>query len=847
MPLPPNRPHLASLLKDFQRIGKEAAVVGRRGLRTERTSYGELARLAGCYARELESRGIRKGHRAVIWGTSGSEWIGSFFGCILRGVVPVPLDIAGSPDFIRRVIAEVSPELVTGSQEQLRALDSRVPQIAFENFDTALPREPLLEPVAGLHEDDTLQIIFTSGTTGEPKGVVHTHHNVLASLRPIEREIQRYLKFERVVHPLGILNTLPLSHVFGQFMGIWIPPLLGAVVHFDSRLIGRDLANVIYRERISVLAAVPRVVEMIQSHLMERFSDLPKRLKEAEGHSAWRRWWIFRDVHRALGWKFWALVLGGATLPAEVEHFWTTLGFVVVQGYGMTETAALVSLNHPFHPTRGTLGQVLPGREVRLSPEGEILVKGETVSGSTWAGGAMLPRESEWLATGDLGELDAAGSLSFRGRKKDVIVTASGLNIYPEDLEAALLRQPQVRAAAIVEGFGPRGPHPLAVLVMRGTGDDAGETVRAANRNLAEFQQIRHWTIWPEPDLPRTSTGKVLRREIAAALAITTEGKRTGIQTSSGLGSIIQRITGEDPSTLPDSARLSEDVHLDSLGRVELQSALETRFGVPIGDAGFQKIQTLGELRTLLKGSIQPVATTRGLVKDQHIYPQWPWTRLAVVVRTLFLEGVAMPLVALLASPKARRDWTREPDAPVLIVSNHVTLYDVPILLYGLGRRTRRRVAVAMAGEMLLNWRQARGQGNWFLNLLAPAAYFLMTALFNVFPLPQSGDFRASFEHAARAMDRGFHVLVFPEGKRTPDGQMHAFQRGSGLLWKELQCDALPVYLDGLWVSTGANAKWFRSGKVSTHAGRMIALQSETDPAAATELLEERVRSLREK
>ena len=706
-----------------------------------------------------------------------------------------------------------------------------------------------LSRVASLHEDDTLQIIFTSGTTGEPKGVVHTHHNVLASLRPIEREMQKYLKFERVVHPLGILNTLPLSHVFGQFMGIWIPPLLGAVVHFDSRLIGRDLASVIYRERISVLAAVPRVVEMIGSHLTERFPDLPARLKEAEGHSAWRRWWIFRDVHWALGWKFWALVVGGATLAAEVEHFWSTLGFVVVQGYGMTETAALVSLNHPFHPARGTLGQVLPGREVRLSAEGEILVKGETVSGATWAGGAMLPRESEWLATGDLGELDAAGALSFRGRKKDVIVTASGLNIYPEDLEAALLRQPQVRAAAIVEGLGPRGPHPLAVLVMRGTGDDAAETVRAANRELAEFQQIRHWTIWPEPDLPRTSTGKVLRREIAAALAITTGGKRTGMPASGGLGSIIQRITGEDPSTLPDSARLSEDVHLDSLGRVELQSALETRFGIPIGDAGFQEIQTLGELRTLLRGSspaMEP-ATAPALVQDQHIYPQWPWTRLAMVLRTVFLEGVAMPLVALLAAPTTKRDWTREPDLPVLIVSNHVTLYDVPILLYGLGRRTRRRVAVAMAGEMLLDWRRARGQGNWFLNLLAPAAYYLVTALFNVFPLPQSGDFRASFEHAARAMDRGFHVLVFPEGKRTPDGQMHEFQRGSGLLWKELQCEALPVYLDGLWVSKAAHAKWFRSGKISTHVGRTITLKPETDPGAATALLEEQVRSLREK
>jgi len=379
---------------------------------------------------------------------------------------------------------------------------------------------------------------------------------------------------------------------------------------------------------------------------------------------------------------------------------------------------------------------------------------------------------------------------------------------------------------------------------MRGAGEDAAEAVRAANRELAEFQQIRHWTLWPEPDLPRTSTGKVLRREVAAALTVAAVDKRTGKPAAGGLGNIIERITGEDPSALPDDARLSEDVHLDSLGRVELQSALETRFGISIGDARFQELQTLGELRTLLKGS-EP-ETTLAPVQAQHIYPQWPWTRLAVVVRAVFLEGIAMPLVALLAAPKTKRDATRQLVAPLMIVSNHVTLYDVPILLYGLGRRTRGRVAVAMAGEMLLDWRHARGQGNWYLNLLAPAAYYLVTGLFNVFPLPQSGDFRASFEHAARAMDRGFHVLVFPEGRRTPDGQMHAFQRGSGLLWKELRCDALPAYLGGLWELQTGRTGWFRSAKISVHVGKAIALSPETDPAAATALLEACVRSLQQ-
>jgi long-chain acyl-CoA synthetase len=570
--------------------------------------------------------------------------------------------------------------------------------------------------------------------------------------------------------------------------------------------------------------------------LIELLPDLPARLKAAEGHSALHRWWMFRDVHRTLGLKFWALISGGATLDADVEHFWTTLGFVVVQGYGMTETAALVSLNHPFHTARGTIGQVLPGREVRLSTEGEILVKGETVSGSTWSGGKVQPRDSEWLSTGDLGTLDAAGSLSFRGRKKDMIVTAAGLNIYPEDLEAALLRQPQVREAAVVEARGAQGPHPLAALIMRGASDDAAEAVRAANGELAEFQQIRHWTIWPEPDLPRTSTGKVLRREVAALLAGAPGEARSGKPASGGLAGMIERITGEDTSALPDRARLSEDAHLDSLGRVELQSALETRFGISIADADFQKVQTVGELKELLKGS----TSKEEPVTARHFYPQWPWMRVVSAVRLVFLEAIAMPLVALLAAPRVKRDWAGEPDVPLLIVANHVTIFDVPILLYGLGRRMRRRVAVAMAGEMLLDWRHARAQGNWFLNLVAPAGYYLVTALFNVFPLPQSGDFRASFAHAARAMDRGFHVLVFPEGRRTPDGQMHTFQRGAGLLWKELQCDALPVRMSGLWGKTG----WFRSARICTHVGEVIALPSEADAQVATALLEEWVKDL---
>ena len=788
------RPHLASLVDDFHRHGDQIAIVSRHGLRKDVTSYKTLADLCGRFAALLEERGIVKGDRVLIWGENGAPWIGAFFGCILRGVVPVPIDVAGSEAFAQRVAQEVDPKLVTGSREQLKSFPNGLP---FEDF-ASLP-QTTAAAIDGICETNPVQIVFTSGTTGDPKGVVHTHGNILASLRPIEQEMQKYLKYERIFHPLRFLHTLPLSHVFGQFMGIWIPALLAAEVHFESRLIPGDLIKTIHDERISVLVAVPRVLEILQTHLNVNIDT-------AKGFPAWRRRWHFRRIHRMFGFKFWALICGGATLPENLERFWNVLGFVVIQGYGMTETAALVSLNHPFHASQGSIGKVLPGREIRLGPDGEILVRGDTVSKSTWQGGRMQTQESEWLATGDLASQDASGNLKFKGRKKEVIVTAAGLNIYPDDLEAALLRQPLIKTAAVVESDG----EPVAALILQQPGD-AAAAVRDANAELAGYQQIRRWMIWPDPDFPRTSSGKILRREVAAGTAPRI------------LTDILTQIKGKVPD--------SEDLQLDSLGRVELQAAIASQLGVEIDDASYSQVNTLGELRGLLSGSARPEA------RDENIYPIWPWSRLQSAVRVLFIETVMRAFVAVLGNPHVVR--AEAPKKPMLIVSNHVTVYDVPLILYALPGKMRRRVAVAMAGEMMLNLRKARNLGNWFLNLCGPPAYFLITALFNVFPLPQLGNFRKSFQQAGRAMDRGFHVLVFPEGKRTPDGLMHAFQKGAGMLWKELQCDALPVYLGGM--STG---KWFRSGTLSIRIGQPIPFNPDLEPAEATRVLEEAVRQL---
>ena len=519
------RPHLATLLDDFRRIEHDIAVVRFQGVRRRVTTYGDMARLAGRFAAYLEQQGVSPGDRVVLWAENSAEWIAAFYGMLLRGVLAVPLDAYSSTDFAARVAADVKPRLVVGDSILLRKLAGPTndvstpwPTLAFEQWADVLPAHES-GPVEGLNLDTPLQILFTSGTTGEPKGIVHTHGNVLASVEPIERGAKPYMRYERIFHPLRFLHTLPLSHVFGQTMGLWVPAIFAAEVHFENRLVAPRLIETVKRERISVLAAVPRVMALLKTHLEATTPDLAERVTSSKGMKAARRWWVFRDVHRLLGLKFWALISGGGALSGPLEQFWNALGFVVVQGYGMTETTALITLNHPFHVASGTIGKPLPGREVKIGPDGEVLVRGPMISNSTWSGGALRTRDDAWLATGDIAEEQSTGELKFLGRKSEVIVTAAGVNIHPEDLEAAIEQEPGVVGCAVVPVQTASGPEPYAVVALRGTTQEAAQAIERANARLAEFQRIARWTVWHEPDLPRTSTGKVRRKAVAAWVA----------------------------------------------------------------------------------------------------------------------------------------------------------------------------------------------------------------------------------------------------------------------------------------------------------------------------------------
>ena len=467
-----------SLLEYFQpdsRPADEIAIAWRRGYRMARWPYADLLRTAQQFAHELQARGIASGERILLWGENCGEWVAAFLGCIFSGAVAVPMDAIADASFAKRVAQQAGVRLAAVS----RGIPSEglsISTMCLEDLCAAVAAHPAAGfSSPALDRSTPVEIVFTSGTTAEPRGVVLTHGNLLANLEPMEREIERYRRYERIFHPLRFLDLLPLSHVFGQLLGIFLPQILGATSVFPDTLNPSEVIRTIREERVSLLVTVPRLIESSRDQI-ERDIDAQGRTEEfqhylqaADGeHFLWR-WWRFREIHRRFGWRFWAMISGGAALPADAEKFWSRLGYAVIQGYGLTETTSLVSVNHPFRLGRGSIGKTLPGHEVKLAADAEILVRGENVAAGYWKDSGVAPAlDAEgWFHTGDLGERDADGNLYFKGRQKNVIVTPAGLNIYPEDLEAELRKEPVVRDCVVLGLERDGNAEPCAVLLLR--------------------------------------------------------------------------------------------------------------------------------------------------------------------------------------------------------------------------------------------------------------------------------------------------------------------------------------------------------------------------------------------
>jgi long-chain acyl-CoA synthetase len=839
------RTTVLSYLEEFS--SQETAFARWRGLRAARWSYEEIAKTAAQFARELEARRVGKGDRVLLWAKNSPEWVASFFGCLLRGVIVVPLEVQSNPAFAVKVQEQVSARLALCDAVTRRLADPNLPIVMLDEISSLVAHHsPAPYSVTDIDQYDTVEIVFTSGTTAEPKGVRITHRNLLANLIPLEEGIKPYLKWEGLVHPLHFLNLVPLSHVFGQFMGLFVPQLLGGEVLFQESLNPSHIIRTVKRERVSVVVTVPRILEVLRERI-ERLFEAQGKLQQfrramdsAEIEHFILRWWRFRRVHHMFGWKFWAFVSGGATLKPETEAFWQRLGFAVIQGYGMTETAGLISVNHPFKLGRGSIGRVMPGQELKLAENGEILVRGENVSPGYWRDNAQTKAMDEgWFRTGDIAVMDEQANLYFKGRQKEVIVTAAGVNIYPEDIEVVLDRQPEIKASAVIETESGHGPEPLAVLILRDHHLKADTVINRANESLSQHQRVTRWFVWSGEDFPRTTTQKIRKQVVAEKVRAALIGASSSLATSAStpLAEIVMRISKELPSRLEPSAKLGTDLKLDSLGRVELLSALEDRYQVEIDEAAFTDATTLADVEKIVH---------EGQHEEQARYPypcwqqRWPvnWLRIAL------LYSIVIPVTLIMGWPKIRgKERLRTLRGPTVFICNHVTMVDHALVLFALPWRYKTKIAIAQDGELLREWRHAPKGTGLFIRLLHLLQYFSVVLFFNVFSMPQKSGFRRSFNFAGELMDRGYNLMIFPEGERTKHGAMNPFRLGSGLLIKELDAHVIPMRLDGLWKLKQANRHFARPGEVSVNVGHAVRYSNQDTPEQISRDLAQRVKA----
>jgi long-chain acyl-CoA synthetase len=817
---------LLELLAEIRRLDDREAIRFSNGFRTWKLTHCDLYRQIGAFAAVLDRAGLQKGDRVIIWAENRPEWVSAFWACVARGLQVVPVDYRSSMDLMRRIQGEVQARLiVTGDAVRFESLDTLLfPAAGFAD----LPGNDGFTP-SEVSPEDIVEIVYTSGTTGEPMGVVHRHKNISANLTPIQEELRKYERWARPFQPVRILDMLPLSHLFGQSLGIFIPPLLGGSAVFMLELHAGAILDAIRRERVSVLVSVPKLLGNLQHEVERRYHPRNVPVKRQGIPGIVERWWGYRRVHRATGFKFWALIVGGAEVNPEVEAYWTRLGFLVIQGYGLTETSPVVALNHPFNTRGGSIGKPLHGQEIRIAPDGEILVRGQSVIreylGSRAAEQGRVDEEG-WLHTGDIGEIDAEGRLYYKGRIKEMIVTSEGLNVYPQDVERVLNSIPTVKDSAVVASR--RGGEELvhAALILREATATPAEIVAEANQRLESHQRIQSWSVWPDEDFPRTpSTMKVKRGEVARRIA---HGQSPAVR--NGAEGILGRLrsAGSQPG---------RELSISSLERVELLSELENQYGVELDERRFAEISTVEELQALVR-----IAAEQPCRSERTLLPRWTRSYPARALRFLFFQGLMIPFFrGLLTLTVEGADNLRDVNPPVLFASNHQSDLDTPAIQTALPPRWRYRVAPAMSQDYFRAWLDP-GHASPGERTSVMFQYFLATGLFNAYPLPQRmAGVRRALKYTGELISEGYCPLVFPEGTRTPDGALHPFKTGIGLMATRLRVPVIPIHITGLFEIYPAHAGWPKRGPVQVRFGAPLHFEQEHDETAATRTIEEAI------
>jgi long-chain acyl-CoA synthetase len=830
------------------------------GYRTQKYTYRDVALSAKAFSLKLLKANFKKGDKVIFFSENRPEWVIAFWGCILAGVVVVPIDYQASSDFLKSVQQIVKSRLILIGEEvsppsleygilswRLSDIERSLDSVPYDNNKTLDHADKsdageieTPELINTITRDDVAEIIFTSGATAEPKGVLITHRNLLANIVPIEREALKFHKYLRPFSPIRSLNLPPLSHLFGQAVAIFVTPMISGTVVFMRGYNPYEIVRQVRRRRITVLVCVPKMLDVLRFYILRTHPEAAS-LPHRKRHIA-LRWIKYLGIHRLFGLKFWCFVAGAAPLDPELEEFWSSLGFIVIQGYGLTETAPVVSFNNPLDTHKGSVGKPMPGVEVKLAEDGEILVRGEAVTPGYYQ---TTYETSEafhdgWLHTGDIGSLDEEGRLYILGRKKEMIVTPEGLNVFPEDVERVLNSIPGVRESAVVGTRigGEERIHAVIVLESFKSGNymtEPNELLRLANSKLTSHQKIRSVTIWHGDRLPRTvGTQKLKRLEIKEW--IEKESLPSGAVTyDDTIESFISKISGYGPLK---PGMTIEELGLSSLERVELLMELEERFQTRIDELAFARARDAMDIRSLVERS------SREPILEPIEFPSWNRHPIISMIRRLSLATWILPLCRLFARARVEGgNEIKSLEEPVIFASNHKSHIDTLVIFSALPKHLRYNLAPAMSKDFFEAHFFPEKHSEW-QRFSKSIEYYLVTLFFNAFPLPQrEAGARQALQYIGEMVDDGFSILIFPEGGRSEGDEIKPLQPGVALMASRLKLPIVPVLLEGTDRVLPRDWKMARPGRVRVVFGKPLCLEGD-DYQSLTKRVEEAIKKL---
>jgi long-chain acyl-CoA synthetase len=820
----------------------------------------------------LRSRGVVAGDRVMLVSENGPEWPIAALAVLNLRAVLVPVASIGSSLEIENTLKSARPKFCIYSKDMAgtRHLDQLVETENVPSLSWRLQSDrPLEEWIRGVSPDpldnsapgeEVAVLIYTSGTTGNPKGVPISHGNILSNARAVTQVV-------RVGEKDSVVSVLPLSHMLEFTGGFVLATLAGAHVTYIKGLKPDDLMRALRDTRSTALIAVPLLYEVIARNLQAKLDASPGIVRSLFGifsdltrsHPALGRIFFF-PVHRALGGNIRFFVAGGSKLQPQTFEYFKGLGITLLQGYGLTETSPVLTFTDFETASPDNVGRAVPGVEVGIfddiggrlpaGKEGEIWAKGPNVFA-----GYLDPQHSkgafagEWFRTGDLGNLDPEGLLRITGRKKDIIVTPAGKNVYPEEIESIVLASPEFLEAAALGLKDSAGHEKIALVVVPDRSRFQGKTQDEIRRALSERATEITCTLaeykWPQKievffeELPKTSTRKVKKHELRKLLEQRAQGggeSKSGalLNLSNELEGVIGRgiadISKADPARIRVADSLTKDLGLDSLTFVELIGQVEKKFNTRIEGIDFATIQTVQDLVSALQFAAGTKKKFR--IFDRVFFADFapranrrPHWRLP---RRLF-NAILRINLRLKHSLQVEGLENLSEGGPFVFTPNHSSHFDLLSIAGAVPHRMVHHTFAVAAKD-------------YFFNKTYKAIG--ARALVNAIPFDRKGRVNESMQHCRDALNEGDSLVIFPEGTRSPSGELQDFKAGVGqLLAGSIKARAVPVYIDGAHQIMPKGSKAPGKGKLRIRFGKPVSFRDTPADAEGFRQIAERLRA----